>query len=419
MITPDLIINLLLILAGAWICGSIAQRLGFPVMLGELVAGLILGPPLLGLVAPSPAIELLAELGIFFAMFYAGMEMDPKELLEHFWPSMGVALGGFVIPFVMGYAVTRLFGGTIYQSLFVGMGISVTAIAVQAVILQNMRINRTELGHIIIGAAIVDDILSLITLSVLVGLVKTGTIELAKLATILAKVVLFFAGTFLVGHYLLPRVTKYLTDEGAKSFTFAMISALMWAYFAEKAGLHLIIGAFLAGQFVRKEIMREDVYRAISDRFYGLSYGFLVPIFFATLSFHLHWHGDLHFWAYTSVLTLAAMIGKFIGSGFGLRSFGYRLWECLVVASGMNGRGAVELVVASVVLKLSDSLLAQGKITEPLLTETQFSALVIMAFVTTLLAPITLKWTATRACLAEEKPCFCYLWEEAKERPFG
>ncbi|NPB10073.1 MAG: cation:proton antiporter, partial [Thermodesulfobacteria bacterium] len=220
-------------------------------------------------------------------------------------------------------------------------------------------------------------------------------------------------------HYFLPRITRYLTDEGAKGFTFALISAFIWAYLAEKAGLHLIIGAFLAGQFVRREIMREDVYRAISDRFYGLSYGFLVPIFFATLSFHLHWYKDLHFWAYTFVLTLVAVLGKFIGSGLGLRSFGYSFWECMVVASGMNGRGAVELVVATVVVKLSDSLLAQGKITEPLLTETQFSALVIMAFVTTLLAPITLKWTATRACLAEEKPCFCYLWEEAKERPFG
>ncbi|NPB09342.1 MAG: cation:proton antiporter, partial [Thermodesulfobacteria bacterium] len=229
MITPDLIINLLLILAGAWICGSIAQRLGFPVMLGELVAGLILGPPLLGLVAPSPPIELLAELGIFFAMFYAGMEMDPKELFEHFWPSLGVALGGFVIPFVMGYAVTRLFGGTIYQSLFVGMGISITAIAVQAVILQNMRINRTELGHIIIGAAIVDDILSLITLSLLVGLVKTGSIEITALALILGKILLFFVGTYVVGHYFLPRITRYLTDEGAKGFTFALISAFIWA----------------------------------------------------------------------------------------------------------------------------------------------------------------------------------------------
>ncbi len=418
MITPELIINLLLILAGAWVCGSIAQRLGFPVMLGELIAGLLLGPPLLGLVAPSPGIELLAELGIFFAMFYAGMEMDPKELLEHFWPSLGVALGGFVVPFVLGYGVTRIFGGTIYQSLFVGMGISITAIAVQAVILQNMRINRTELGHIIIGAAILDDILSLISLSVLVGLAKSGKIDFLNLMFIVLKVLLFFGFTFLAGHYVFPRFTRRLTDEGAKSFTFALITALVLAYLAEKAGLHLIIGAFLAGQFVRKEIMREDVYRAISDRFYGLSYGFLTPIFFATLAFHLHWHLDFHFLAYTLVLTLAAIVGKFVGSGLGLHAFGYRFWECLVVASGMNGRGAVELVVATVVVKLSEDLLAHGRITEPLLTETQFSALVIMAFVTTLLAPVTLKITATRACLAEEKPCFCHLWEEARQRPF-
>jgi len=415
--TTDLIINILIILSGAWVMGSLAKRLGFPVMLGELVAGLVLGPPLLGLVHGSEPIELLAELGIFFAMFYAGMEMDPKELLEHLKPSLGVALGGFVIPFTLGFLVTKLFGGTTYQSLFVGMGISVTAIAVQAVILQNMRINRTQIGHIIIGAAIVDDILSLIALSVLVGLARSGRLELSALLLILLKVAAFFGVTIFLGHFVLPRFTKHLTDEGAKGFTFALMSALILSYLAEKAGLHLIIGAFLAGQFVRQEIMREDVYQAISDRFYGLSYGFLTPIFFATLAFHLHWEWSLSFWIYAVVLTLVAILGKFLGAGLGLSPFGFRFYEGLVVGAGMNGRGAVELVVATVVIKLSHSLMQEGVIQEPLLTEIQFSALVFMAFVTTLLAPITLKWTAQKACLAEEKPCFCHLWEEAQREP--
>ncbi len=415
--TTELIINILIILAGAWLMGSLAKRLGFPVMLGELVAGLILGPPLLGLVHGSAPIELLAELGIFFAMFYAGMEMDPKELLEHFKPSLAVALGGFVIPFALGYLVTRSFGGTVYQSLFVGMGVSVTAIAVQAVILQNMRINRTEIGHIIIGAAIVDDILSLITLSVLVGLARSGQVEFKALLFVFLKVLGFFAVTVLFGQFILPKVTKRLTDEGAKGFTFALLAALVLSYLAEKAGLHLIIGAFLAGQFVRKEIMQERVYQAINDRFYGLSYGFLTPIFFATLAFHLHWENTFFFWSYALVLTGVALLGKFIGAGLGLCSLGFRFPECLVVGAGMNGRGAVELVVATVVIKLSQELMQQGVIQEPLLTQVQFSALVFMAFVTTFISPIALKWTAKRACLREEKPCFCQLWEEAQREP--
>ena len=131
-------------------------------ILGELLAGVILGPPLLGIITPSPVIEMLGELGIFFVMFYTGMELDPKELLEHKWPSITVAFGGFILPFILGYLTAYTFGGTQYQSLFIGMGVSITAIAVKAVILHSMRINQGEIGHIIIGAAIVDDILALI-----------------------------------------------------------------------------------------------------------------------------------------------------------------------------------------------------------------------------------------------------------------
>ncbi len=173
-ITPQLIIDLLLVLTVAWALGGLFARFGLPVMLGELLAGVIIGPACLGVISVTQPLALLAELGIFFAMFYAGMEMDPKELVEHIWPSIAIALGGFVVPFVLGYATARAFGGTVYQSLFVGTGLSVTAIAVQAVVLENIQILRTQLGHIIVGAAIVDDILALVILSSLLGVAKRG-----------------------------------------------------------------------------------------------------------------------------------------------------------------------------------------------------------------------------------------------------
>jgi Kef-type K+ transport system membrane component KefB len=165
MISHDLIINLLLILAVAWFLGYVFSRLGLPAMLGQLLAGVLLGPPVLGIIVSSPSIELLAELGIFFVMFHTGLELNPEELLDHIWPSMAVATGGFILPFASGYAVTKLFGGTIYQALFVGMGVSITAIAVQAVILHAMRINKSEIGHIIMGAAIADDIMALVVVA--------------------------------------------------------------------------------------------------------------------------------------------------------------------------------------------------------------------------------------------------------------
>ena len=370
-------------------------------------------PPLLGIVTPSPAIEMLGELGIFFVMFHTGMELDPKELLEHKWPSITVAFGGFILPFILGYLTAHIFGGTQYQSLFIGMGVSITAIAVQAVILHSMRINQGEIGHIIIGAAIVDDILALIALSTLLGLAKTGSIQVLEVLIILLKVLTFFGLTILIGHYIIPRFTRRLTDNGGKAFTFAMASALLMAYFAELAGLHLIIGAFLAGQFVRKEIMDQDVYNVILDRLFGISYGFLVPIFLASLAFHLHLSFKWSFISFCLVLIITATVGKLIGCGLGAMAFKYNMRESFIIGLGMNGRGAVELVVATVVLGLSEDLMLDKLISEPLLTQDQFSALVLMAFVTTLITPISLKWGVQKTCLPAEKDGFCRLWDDS------
>ncbi len=414
MITPQLMISLLLILVAAWLFGTIFTRLGLPFVLGQLVAGVLIGPPVLGIVTPSPGIELLADLGIFFVMFHTGMEMDPKELIEHIWPSLAVAIGGFVLPFTLGYFVTQAFGGTMYQSLFVGMGISITAIAVQSVILHSLRISSTYIGHIIIGAAIADDILSLIGLSILLGLAKTGTVQVDELLFIVFKVIGFFGITFLVGHLIMPKLTKNLHDREGSAFTFAMATALAMAYLAELAGLHLIIGAFLAGQFVRKEVMDTKIYDAIQDRLYGISYGFLVPIFFASLSFHLHFQWNVPFMAFAVVLTLAAIIGKVIGCGFGYLLVKRSMWESAIVGFGMNGRGAVEMVIASVVVKLSSDMMASGTISEPLLTQDQFSALILMAFITTMLAPLTLKWSISKACSSDENASFCFMWNKEK-----
>jgi Kef-type K+ transport system membrane component KefB len=416
MLTDHLIINLLIILAVAWPMGALFARFGLPVMLGQLLTGLLLGPAVLNIIHPSEGITFLADLGIFFAMFYAGMEMDPKELLEHIWPSLAVAVGGFVLPFVMGFFVARVFGGTVFQSLFIGIGLSITAIAVQAVILQEMQIHKTSIGHVIMGAAIADDIISLVGLSILLGLVKTGTVETVGILIIILKVAAFFVFTILAGHFVIPIFTRKLDDYNAKGFTFAMIAALVMATAAELAGLHTVIGAFLAGQFVRKEIMHEKVYNAIRDRFYGLSHGFLMPVFFASLAFHIHFQWNLSFLFFVTAITVTAILGKLVGCGIGALSFRYSMRESAIIGFGMNGRGAVELVIVAVVIGVSDNLLAQGLISDPLLTESQFSALVLMAFITTLLAPLTLRWSVMKACSGSEKEQFCQLWSDKKQK---
>jgi Kef-type K+ transport system membrane component KefB len=412
-ITPQLIIDLLLVLTVAWTLGGLFARFGLPVMLGELLAGVIIGPVCFGIIAATQPLELLAELGIFFAMFYAGMEMDPRELVEHIWPAIAVALGGFIVPFVLGYFTARAFGGAVYQSLFVGTGLSVTAIAVQAVVLENMQILKTQLGHVIIGAAIVDDILALVTLSILLGVAKSGTFEVLPLMTVGLKVIGFFGVSILAGHFVVPKAIQRLGDRHAKGFTFALVSALIMAYLAELAGLHLIIGAFLAGQFVRKEVMDEGLYKKIKDRFFAMSYGFLTPIFFVSLSFHVHLEWEKSFILLTLAMTFVAIVGKVMGCALGAALLGHNRRQSMIIGFGMNGRGAVELVLVAVVVQLSAQLMASSTISEPLLTQGQFSGLVMMAFITTMFAPISLKWAAGKVCSKEENEAFCRLWRRA------
>ena len=385
-------------------------------MIGELLAGLILGPPLLGLVAVSEPLILLADFGIFFAMFYAGMELDPKELLEHFAPSLVTAVGGFVLPYLLGMGVALIFGGTVFQSLVVGLGVSISAVAVQSVILQSLKINRTDVGHIMIGAAILQDIAALIGLSLLLGFAEQGSFVISEMLWLLLKVALFFGMTVAVGEFVMPRLTRRMKDQLGASFTFAILVALAMAKLAELAGLHLIIGAFLAGQFVRRDIMNEKIYEMIADRFYGISYGFLVPIFFATLAFHLSAQWTSSFWIFALVLCFVAVAGKVLGGGLAMKMFGFGYGEAMAVGFGMNGRGAVELVVASVIMQLSRELSMAGAITVPLLTEEQFSALVLVAFVTTIMAPLTLRWVVSRTCLADEHKQFCRMMKEAPRK---
>ncbi len=414
MLTESLILNLLTILTAAWILGYLFSRLGMPLMMGQLVAGVILGPSLLGWVTATPSLELMADMGIFFVMFSSGMEMNPKEVIEHLKPAAATSLGGFVLPFILGFIVTRLFGGTTFQSLFVGLGISITAVAVQSVVLRSMRINQTEVGHVIIGAAIINDVLAFIGLSVLFGLVRTGGVIWSDMVLLLVKIGLFFSLVVVVSEIVMPRLAKYVTDVEGFGFTFGISMALAMGYLAELAGLHIVIGAFVAGQFVRREIMDERVYEVIKDRFFGIAYGFLVPIFFVSLSLNLHFEWNFWFISFCLILTTVAIIGKLFGAGLAYWPFRKNLREAIVVGFGMNGRGAIELVIASVVITLSAELEGLGTIAAPLLTQQQFSALIIMAFVTTLLAPITLKFAVRRSCQPGEYTNFCRILSEAK-----
>lgn len=375
------IIQLLFIIFISWFFGrTFRKRLDLPPMLGELLAGLIFGPPVLDLIHPSEYLEFLSELGIFFLMFYAGTETDPKIFFKSIKESLFAGIFGFIIPFALGVFGTRYLmpDSTVSQALFIGVGLSITAIAVNVRILMDLGMQGTRIANILIGAALVDDILALGVFSSIIDMVKTGSFTLGTVASSMLHVIVFFLISYKIGRVIIPTLNKYYLEDG-HGFTFSLLTALVFAVLAELMGLHEVIGAFLAGLFVREELKSSETIDRLNDRLMIISYGFLGPVFFVSLAFHVNLGEILsNIWFITAVIAIA-FGGKYIGSYMGCRLAGTSHEEGVLVGAGMNGRGAVELIIVSVGVSLG------------ILTQQIVTVLVSMAFITTFLTPFAFK----------------------------
>lgn len=373
-------LNLLMLMAIIWTTGVICRIIHQPPVLGELVAGIIFGPAFLGVISPNEMLHTLSELGVFFLMFYAGLETNPMDLKKYRLQSTLVGIFGFVIPFIIAYYTCKLFGLSLGESLFIALGLSITAIAVSARVLHDLELTDHRVTPIIIGASIIDDVMALSFFTAIVDIgTNSGHVHWFNFALVMMKVLAFFAISIGIGIWLYPKIGKFFASRSSKGFTFALIMALLFGIFAEIAGLHIIIGAYMAGLFVREGVVSPELFTKISDRFVSITYGFLGPIFFVSLSFHVTFSIFQTHLLLTSCLLLAAIIGKLAGAGSGALSGKMNVREATVVGLAMNGRGAVELVVASIGLQLG------------LINDEIFSILVLIAFVTTSLPPISLK----------------------------
>lgn len=378
-------LNLLMMMVIIWTTGVICRLIKQPPILGELTAGIIFGPTFLGIIVPNDMINTLSELGAFFLMFYAGLETNPIKLKQNGMKSSLVGVFGFIVPFGLGYAVCHFFGMGVSKSLFVAMGMSITAIAVNARVLHDMGLTKKRVTPVIIGASIIDDIMSLAFFTAIIETAThNGVFNLFIFAEMGVRVIVFFAITITVGIYVYPKIGRYFSAREAKGFTFALIMALLFGVMAEAAGLHIIIGAYLAGLFVREGVVDRELFNKISDRFVSITYGFIGPIFFVSLSFHVTFDIFRTELFFILVLLAAAVLGKFFGGGAGAMLGGMNRKEACIVGCAMNGRGAVELVIASIGLEM-------GVIGDDI-----FSILVFIAFLTTMLPPLSLSWYLKR-----------------------
>lgn len=243
-------LELVFILTMAWIFGEIFKRYGFPVLLGELLVGLIFGPPILNLLKSSEPLKLISQFGIFFLMLYSGLEMDINELKRNFKDSLMIHIGGFYLPFLLGFLIARVMGFKLYSALFIGLAISISAIAIQARILEELEIHKSKVGHAIMGATIMDGVVSLLIFSIIIGVIKEGKIRTLTTVYLTLKVILFFIFIVLLTEKILPKLERYVDK---KEFTYSLIISFSFALLAKISGLHMILGAFFC-RLISKEI---------------------------------------------------------------------------------------------------------------------------------------------------------------------
>lgn len=364
--------SLLTLMVVVWVAGKVFRAMNLPVIFGELLGGIIVGPLILNIVdVTSPTIEVLAELGIFFLMMHTGLDTDPKTLFRATKRSLLTSIVSLVLPFVSVFFITRYFGYDVEQALFFALALSITAVAIIARILKEYKIYHTKTGQTVMGAAIVNDILGLMLFSVILNFVETGSLSFQALTWMSFKLLCFFGLIIFGGMKLSSHIAPILKDRG---FTFALIVALALGLIAEYIGLHMIIGAFLAGLLIREEIVDEKVFHKIEDRIYGLSYSFLGPIFFASLAFNLDFSVFFEKPIFIVICFFVAVLAKLAGSSipvfFQIRKVSFV--EAILIGLSMNSRGAVDLVIASIGFNMG---ILDGEI---------FAILVFLILVTTL-----------------------------------
>jgi Kef-type K+ transport system membrane component KefB len=377
--------QLLILMVVVWTVAVFLRRFGLPTIMGELVMGVIVGPAVLGWVEPSEIIEVLAQMGIFFLMLHTGVQTEPREFFSALRSSLGVALVGAVGPFTACAAVALAFGFPPLTAVFVGLTMTATAIVVTLKVLRELRLNHTRMARVIMASCVIDDLLTLVLFSLVTGIVQVGAVSPPAIAWIGLKALAFFAVALAVGHYLYPLFKRPFRDRRGKGFTFLLILGLGFGLLAEAIGLHIIMGAYLAGLFFREEVASRELIQKVEDRLEGIAYSFLGPIFFISLGFHITPESitgsGLHFIA---VLTLACFSAQVVTAGGMALRLGFSRVESLTVGIGMCGRAEMAFVLASIGLSL-------GAIDDAV-----FSALILTAFLLNLITPIGLRLITPR-----------------------
>jgi Kef-type K+ transport system membrane component KefB len=373
----ELLLGLVLVWLAAKVMGEGMERIGQTAVLGELLAGVVIGPGGLGLVRESQALHALAELGVLILLFEVGLESDLGELLRAGLQATLVALVGVVIPFAVGYGFMYWLGHPQLVAVFVGATLTATSVGITARVLADLGRLQDAAAKVVLGAAVVDDILGLIILAVVTGLSQTGSVSLASIGLLSGKAIVFLVVAIFVGIRLAPILVRWVGGMKARGtvVVYSVVFAVTLAAVADMIGLATIIGAFAAGLVLAATERREQ----IEERIKPVA-DLLVPVFFVTVGMKvqpavLNPFAENAEFGTALVLTAIAVASK-LSAGLAVYQRQVRRWP---VGVGMVPRGEVGLIFAG-------TGLSAGVIARDL-----YSALVTVVMLTTFVAPPWLK----------------------------
>jgi Kef-type K+ transport system membrane component KefB len=394
-----ILFSLIVILLAAKLGGDLVERFKQPAVLGELIFGMIIGNlALAGIFFLEPlkhhiTIEILAEIGVILLLFEVGLESSLEEMLSVGMTSFFVALIGVVVPFLLGWGVSAMFfpEESIFIHIFVGATLTATSVGITARVLKDIGRIRTREAKIILGAAVIDDIMGLVVLAVVVGVIGAhntgGSLSSLKILWIVVKAFLFIFGALVIGTALAPYLFRMASKLRAQSIliTFSLMFCFTFALAADRIGLAPIVGAFAAGMIL-SGVNFEDIFlhekRQLEDLLHPIS-AFLVPVFFVYMGMNVDLSTFTRFQVifFALALTLAAILGKQICSLSGFFEKKINFW---VIGVGMIPRGEVGLIFAGIGAKL----FIDG---ERVVSPDAYSAVIIMVMITTLVTPPVLK----------------------------
>lgn len=374
-----------IILLSAKMAGYVSIRIGQPSVLGELLVGILLGPSLINLLNLSfiehelaETVAKLGEMGVLLLMFLAGLELHLGEMRQNVRVAALAGLMGVIGPILLGWGTGRLFGFENSSALFLGLTLGATSVSISAQTLIELKALRSRVGLSLLGAAVFDDILIILLLSLFLAL-QGGISSPISVILILVRMVLFLAASVLFGLRVLPWIIRQAAHLPISQGLLTISLVIMLAYgIASEAfgGMAAITGAFLAGLMLARTPEKER----IEIGAHALAYGLFVPVFFVNIGLSISLRDfRLDALMLTLVVIFVAVAGKWIGSGWGAKLGGLTSIEASQLGAGMISRGEVGLIVASVGIQ------------NGLMTDMEFSAIVVMILVTTLITPPILR----------------------------